>query len=83
MKRGRVWWAGLTSAERVTLYWYEHSGSGSQSALLPDDCWECPSCSTPSMWPGLCPACSADHRRLIERANSRAREARVMGTEGP
>lgn len=72
--RDRAWWARLSADERRTLYMYEHAGAGTRSAMLPDDCVECPVCSTPHAGFGnLCPWCSSARVKLIAIGNGEVR----------
>ena len=73
MKRTAVWWANLTASERSELVWLErsskqHGGYGG-GGYLPDDCGECPYCSTPHLGTGLCPPCLDRLIGLIRKAD--------------
>jgi len=72
MKRTKEWWARLTKTERSTLVYLERiesRGGGGGSSYLPDDCSECPNCSTPHLGYGLCPLCSKRMHALLRKAN--------------
>ena len=72
MKRTKEWWARLTKTERSTLVYLERiesRGGGGGSSYLPDDCSECPNCSTPHLGYGLCPRCSKRLHTLLQKAN--------------
>lgn len=72
MKRTKEWWARLTKAERSELVYLERTesrGGGGRSSYLPDDCSECPNCSTPHVGYGLCPSCSKRLHALLWKAN--------------
>ena len=69
MRRTREWWARLTKEERSELVYLEGSDRYShRSAYIPDDCYECGSCSTPSLG-SLCPMCLNRLIFLIDKAN--------------
>ncbi len=72
MKRTTQWWAALTKEERVELHWLERCNSEwliIRSPNLPDDCSECPRCSTPHTGIGLCPMCNQLLDSLICKAD--------------
>jgi len=73
MKRTKQWWAALTKEERSELHWLERHNSiwavRGGSGNLPDDCSECPNCSTPHTGIGLCPVCNLRLDVLINKAN--------------
>ena len=76
MKRTKEWWACLTKAERSELVHLERAesrGSGGHSSYLPDDCSECPNCSTPCLGYGLCPLCLKRLDGLIQKASETSR----------
>lgn len=72
MRRTKAWWARLTKAERIALWHYEHAGAGRGCSMLPEDCRECPICSTPALGGGLCSGCSAGYDRILNKANGTA-----------
>ena len=72
MKRTKQWWAALTKAERSELCQLERCNSEwliTRSPNLPDDCSECPKCSTPHIGIGLCPVCNLRLNALIYKAD--------------
>jgi len=74
MKRTKEWWTRLTKQERHTLVAIERGGWGSSysaSGMLPDDCSDCDACGQPMLGTGLCPKCTKELNRLINKANSR------------
>ncbi len=69
MKRNKAWWARLSKEERSQLWCLEHTGSSGRSSMIPDDCVECPVCSTPHAgFGGLCLPCNKKLDRLIVKA---------------
>ncbi len=71
MGRTKAWWAMLTKQERSLIVYYERSAAsaGCQSSMLPDDCHECPTCSTPHTSDGLCPNCMRHYEMLLHKAD--------------
>ena len=72
MKRTKEWWARLIKAERSELVYLERveaRGGGGRSSYLPDDCSECPNCSTPHLGYGLCPLCLERLGNLVQKAS--------------
>lgn len=69
MRRDKKWWNRLSSQERSELVWLERDANrGGRSSMIPDDCFECGSCSTPHAGYGLCPLCSRRLGLLIAKA---------------
>ena len=69
MRRTREWWARLTKEERIELVYLESSDKHShRSDYIPEDCYECGSCSTPSL-SSLCPMCLNRLIFIINKAN--------------
>jgi len=70
VKRSKEWWSGLTKQERSLLVMLERAEyQGGRSAYIPDDCYECGGCGTPSLSIGLCPMCRSMLRRLLNKAS--------------
>jgi len=72
MRRDKAWWARLTKDERSRLVWLECCNSRysfGHSGFLPDDCYECPSCSQPSSAGGLCTYCATELDHLVAKGN--------------
>lgn len=69
MKRTKEWWARLTEDERRRLVYLECFGG--RYSFLPDDCCECPSCSTPHISTGLCPLCQRELDALLAKADGK------------
>ena len=71
-RRDSRFWDRLTKDERSLLVLLERAdkqlGSYGGGGYLPDDCSECPWCSTPGYSHGLCRACSGDLDRLLHKA---------------
>ena len=71
-RRDSAFWARLSRNERSLLVLLERAntqlGGYGGGGYLPDDCSECPWCSTPSLSSGLCRRCSDDLRRLLAKA---------------
>lgn len=65
-------WSNLSKEERREYMMYQMSGSGSSSAFVPDDCYCCPICDTPSLSTGLCPICSSRFNCLIRKLKGEA-----------
>jgi len=75
MRRTREFWARLTREERSELWWLERGSGhgGGHSAYLPDDCTECPSCSSPTVGWGLCQGCGGRLDTLISTGEGKTR----------
>jgi len=81
MRRDKAWWARLTKGERSRLVYLEYVNArcwGRHGGWLPDDCYECPSCSQPALSGGLCNQCDAELLRLIARGNGEKPEEVVQ-----
>ena len=63
----KLHWENLSKEERALYMMYQMAGSGSRSSMLPDDCRECPVCSTPSLSSGLCSPCYHDFSKLEKK----------------
>ena len=75
MKRTKEWWARLTDDERIQLVNYEradkhHSGC---SGYLPDGYGNCPVCSMPARYGGLCSICLKILISIIDKADGKER----------
>ena len=74
MKRTKEWWAQLTKEERSELVRLERLDASTpliyRSGYLPDDCTECPHCSTPHISTGLCPQCFNRLIAFIDKADA-------------
>lgn len=73
MRRTKGWWARLTKEERSALVYLERANHRSAihayDGYLPDDCYECPGCSEPTMVAGLCEECWDRLESLRGKAN--------------
>lgn len=72
MRRTKEWWRRLSDDERALLIALERAnaaGTGSGSAYLPEGFADCPFCSTPTHWGGLCSMCNARLDGLIQKAS--------------
>lgn len=73
MRRNKEWWARLDADERARLWHLERCQNyGYPSWNLPEDARECPMCSTPTNWGGLCHNCSSELASLLKKANKEA-----------
>jgi len=69
MKRTKEWWARFSEEERSELVMLERTNRhGRRSAYIPDDCFVCGYCGTPSLSSSLCPLCSRRLDDLIQKA---------------
>lgn len=67
-RKSNLHWDNLTKEERREYMQYQMApSSGGHSSFLPDDCTECPICSTPVLGYGLCRVCSARFKELEEK----------------
>ena len=69
MKHDKLWWSGLTKNERTSLFYLITARGEGHSSYIPDDCGECPMCSTPHLGYGLCPLCRQERDQLIAKAD--------------
>ena len=63
----KLHWDNLTKPERALYMRYQMSGSGNRSSMIPDDCYMCPVCDTPSLSSGLCSLCYHDFDKLDKK----------------
>lgn len=71
MKRTKEWWSRLTREERSRLVMLERASNQTMlpSGYCPDDCGECPACSSPAPGDGLCNYCLEELIELHRKAD--------------